>query len=83
MIHLKIAKHKKLHTVIVAGGNCNLKEYSDMLAEAFLIGADRGALMLVDAGYNVDLAVGDFDSVSQLSKSILNFCLLHKPVIES
>lgn len=65
MIHLKIAKHKKLHTVIVAGGNCNLKEYSDMLAEAFLIGADRGALMLVDAGYNVDLAVGDFDSVSQ------------------
>ncbi len=62
---MKISKHKKLHTVIVAGGNCDLTDYADMLSEAFLIGADRGALKLVEAGYNVDLAVGDFDSVSE------------------
>ena len=62
---MKPAKHKKLHTVIVAGGTSDLKEHADILADAFLIGADRGALNLIEAGYNVDLAVGDFDSVSE------------------
>ena len=62
---MKAAKHKKLHTVVVAGGSCDLKSYSAMLSDAFLIGADRGALKLVDAGYNVDIAVGDFDSVTE------------------
>ena len=51
--------------VVVAGGNCELSLYRDILSDAFLIGADRGALYLVDNGYRVDMAVGDFDSVSE------------------
>ncbi len=52
-------------TVIVAGGTCDLSQYKDILKDAFLIGADRGALYLADSGYGIDLAVGDFDSVSE------------------
>ena len=53
------------NTVIVAGGNCDLTLHREILNDAFLIGTDRGALYLADNGYNVDLAVGDFDSVSE------------------
>lgn len=52
-------------TVIVAGGTCNLSEHKDILEGAYLIGADRGALYLADAGYHIDMAVGDFDSVDE------------------
>lgn len=31
---------------IVAGGNCDLSLYKDILRDAYLIGADRGALYL-------------------------------------
>ncbi len=51
--------------VIVAGGSCDLSMYRERLNDAFLIGADRGALYLADNGYQADLAVGDFDSVSE------------------
>ena len=51
--------------VIVAGGDCDLSLYKDMLESAYLIGADRGALYLADSGYKVCLATGDFDSVSE------------------
>ncbi len=50
--------------VIVAGGNCDLSLHKDILSDAYLIGADRGALYLAEHGYQVDIAVGDFDSVS-------------------
>ena len=50
---------------IVAGGNCDLSLYKDILRDAYLIGADRGALYLAENGYQVDIAVGDFDSVSE------------------
>lgn len=49
---------------IVAGGTCDLSLYKDILADAFIIGADRGALYLAESGYQIDIAVGDFDSVS-------------------
>ena len=52
-------------TVIVAGGTCDLSKYRDTLSGAYLIGADRGALYLADAGYGIDLATGDFDSVDE------------------
>jgi thiamine pyrophosphokinase len=52
-------------TVIVAGGTCDLSKYGDILSGAYLIGADRGALYLADAGYHIDMAVGDFDSVDE------------------
>ncbi|RXZ81855.1 thiamine diphosphokinase [Paenibacillaceae bacterium] len=32
----------------------------------YLIGADQGALFLVEQGYEPDLAIGDFDSVTEL-----------------
>ena len=54
-----------MHTVIVAGGTCDLSIHKDILGDAYLIGADRGALYLADNGYNIDIAVGDFDSVSE------------------
>ena len=44
---------------IVAGGNCDLSLYKDILRDAYLIGADRGALYLAENGYQVDIAVGD------------------------
>ncbi|MCR4739043.1 MAG: thiamine diphosphokinase [Lachnospiraceae bacterium] len=51
--------------VIVAGGTCDLSLYRDILKDAYLIGADRGALYLADNGYKADLAAGDFDSVTK------------------
>ena len=50
---------------IVAGGSGDLSLYKDILSDAYLIGADRGALYLAEGGYQVDIAVGDFDSVSE------------------
>ncbi len=53
------------NTVIVGGGTCDLSLHKNLLNDSYLIGADRGALYLADNGYSVDLAVGDFDSVSE------------------
>ena len=33
-------------------------------SEIILIGVDRGALRLIDSGYQLDIAIGDFDSVT-------------------
>ena len=57
--------------VIVAGGDCDLSLYRDILNDAFLIGADRGALYLAEAGYKADIAVGDFDSVTESEMEII------------
>lgn len=51
--------------VIVAGGVCDLTAFRDILSDSYLIGADRGALNLADNGYDIDLAAGDFDSVTE------------------
>jgi len=32
--------------------------------EGYVVGADKGALRLLEAGFNLDLAIGDFDSVT-------------------
>jgi len=32
--------------------------------EGYVVGADKGALRLLEAGFNVDVAIGDFDSVT-------------------
>ncbi|MGM8364181.1 thiamine diphosphokinase [Virgibacillus sp. W0181] len=44
------------------------------------IGADRGALTLVENGINADYAIGDFDSINeqekqQIKKAVADFCL--------
>lgn len=58
-----------MKVVILAGGPAidfensvaNLSEIDDV----FYVGVDRGAYRLMQAGFPVDLAVGDFDSLSQ------------------
>ena len=52
-------------TVIVAGGDFDPEGAEKILETGFVIGADRGALYLTDLGYRVDLALGDFDSVTE------------------
>ncbi|OWA37360.1 thiamine diphosphokinase [Saccharibacillus sp. O16] len=50
--------------VIVSGGDWT-DDYLDYIQPGDrLIGADRGALMLIEHGLHPDIAVGDFDSVS-------------------
>lgn len=49
--------------VIFAGGELS-PEYLNVLDEDdFIIGADRGALFLINHGYTPDISVGDFDSI--------------------
>ncbi|NGZ74504.1 thiamine diphosphokinase [Saccharibacillus alkalitolerans] len=51
--------------VIIVSGGLWSDEYLDYIRPGdLLIGADRGALMLIDRGLRPDIAVGDFDSVS-------------------
>ena len=68
------------HTVIVAGGTCDLSEYEDILKDAYLIGADRGALCLAESGYVIDVSVGDFDSVTK--EELEKICEASKEVEE-
>ncbi|WP_178019362.1 thiamine diphosphokinase [uncultured Paenibacillus sp.] len=51
--------------LIFAGGRLDPGMLREVRPDDVLIGADRGALFLVEHGIKPDLAVGDFDSVSQ------------------
>ena len=65
-----------MKVVIVAGGNYDenlVKSFIDETEEdVFLIGADRGALSLINSGYKIDIAIGDFDSVTDEEKETIN-----------
>ncbi|MDR2464961.1 MAG: thiamine diphosphokinase, partial [Streptococcaceae bacterium] len=53
--------------IIVSGGEFNgVVEYlrENKPADNKLFGVDRGALRLVDNGFTLDMAIGDFDSVT-------------------
>ncbi|CAM3448262.1 MULTISPECIES: thiamine diphosphokinase [Saccharibacillus] len=51
--------------VIIVSGGLWTDDYLDYIRPGdLLIGADRGALMLIEHGLRPDIAVGDFDSVS-------------------
>lgn len=50
--------------LIFAGGRIDPDAIKDIQADDVVIGADRGALFLVEQGIRPHLAVGDFDSVS-------------------
>jgi len=39
--------------------------------EGYIIGTDRGALTLIEKGYQIEVAIGDFDSVSTEELSII------------
>ncbi|WP_379126917.1 thiamine diphosphokinase [Paenibacillus sp. sgz500958] len=51
--------------VIFAGGNLDPIFLNAINEDDFLIGADEGALFLISHGVTPDIAVGDFDSVTQ------------------
>lgn len=50
--------------VIVTGGHLGPWVLSYITSPCYIIGADRGALFLVQHGLRPNLAIGDFDSVS-------------------
>ncbi|MGG4145373.1 thiamine diphosphokinase [Paenibacillus algorifonticola] len=50
--------------VICSGGELGTWALPHLKQDAFRIGADRGALFLVEQGYSPQLAIGDFDSVT-------------------
>jgi len=37
----------------------------------YIVGVDRGALTLVEKNFDVDVAIGDFDSVSELERQLI------------
>ncbi|WP_019910718.1 thiamine diphosphokinase [Paenibacillus sp. HW567] len=51
--------------VIFAGGELSAQYLSLLDEEDYIIGADKGAFFLVSHGITPDIAVGDFDSVTQ------------------
>ena len=60
--------------LIVAGGELDnelLKETVREMGEPFVIGADRGALRLIQNNIKMDIAIGDFDSVEELEKEMI------------
>jgi thiamine pyrophosphokinase len=55
---------KENHVAIVAGGTLDASMLPRIRQAALVIGADRGALWLLNHGIIPDVAVGDFDSVT-------------------
>lgn len=51
--------------LIFTGGNIKKDSIHEIQEEDFIIGADKGALFLVDNGIQPDISVGDFDSVTE------------------
>ena len=55
--------------ILCAGANQPYLEAVNQLVadyeRVFFVGVDRGALKLIQAGYDLDFSVGDFDSVTQ------------------
>lgn len=50
--------------VIVGGGHAGRWELGSLREDDLLVGADRGALFLLEHGYTPHLSIGDFDSVT-------------------
>ncbi len=57
--------------IIVTGGRIGTWALDEIKPTDYVIGADRGALFLIEHGYRLDLAVGDFDSVTEQEKVII------------
>lgn len=53
-----------MQIIVCAGGPNPAFEKMVLTDECIMIGVDRGALHLINAGYPLDYAFGDFDSVS-------------------
>ncbi len=65
-----------MKVIVVAGGNYDedlvRSLINDTEEDVYLIGADRGALSLILSGYKIDIAVGDFDSVTDEERETIN-----------
>jgi thiamine pyrophosphokinase len=61
--------HDKPRIVICTGGDIGPEAMDAIQGADLLIGADRGALYLVENGFTPDLSLGDFDSVSTVELS--------------
>ncbi|MEX1030160.1 MAG: thiamine diphosphokinase [Paenibacillaceae bacterium] len=57
--------------LIVSGGRLGSWVLDTIKPDDILIGADRGAWFLIQQGYRPDLSVGDFDSVTEQEKTII------------
>lgn len=57
-----------MNIVIVAGGDISDRFIPDIRKADMVIGADRGAHWLIERRIPLDLAIGDFDSVSEAEK---------------
>lgn len=57
--------------IVVGGGQLDEGMLQEIRSGDFLIGADRGALFLIEHGIIPQLAVGDFDSVSEEEKIVI------------
>ena len=63
-----------MNVILVAGGTVDSDQLRKVYAstdDAYVIGADRGALTLLKEGIPCDIAIGDFDSVSDDEKEML------------
>lgn len=57
--------------VLVAGGSLGAWAHTYLLPDRLLVGADRGALFLIENGYTPHMALGDFDSVSSEERRLI------------
>ncbi|WP_018752827.1 thiamine diphosphokinase [Paenibacillus sanguinis] len=57
--------------LIFAGGRIDPTLVQEIRDDDYIIGADRGALFLIQHGIQPNLAVGDFDSVSQEELAVI------------
>lgn len=57
--------------VIFAGGTLGRWALKHLHSGDTLIGADSGARFLIESGYSPDVAIGDFDSVSDTEMSLI------------
>jgi len=57
--------------LIITGGRLGTWALDIMQSDDILIGADRGALFLIEHNLHPDLAIGDFDSVSDSERSMI------------
>lgn len=54
-----------MNILLVAGGSKKGWPLLDFSDYAFFVGVDRGGLLLLEEGQSLDLAIGDFDSLSE------------------
>ena len=57
--------------LIFAGGRIDPALFQEIREDDYIIGADRGALLLIQYGIKPDLALGDFDSVSKEELAVI------------